>query len=103
MGLPALDLSPTAHPSKLASRNSGRASKKATTSGLFHQVKCLGHSKETVPPSFKTSSALLEKLFNRRLDSLNLHANLRVKAAPPLLRFIYCRGEPEVQGMDDHK
>ena len=62
MGTPFLDLRPTAHPSKSTSINSGCELKKATTSGLFQPVEGRGHSKETVPPSFKTNSALLVKL-----------------------------------------
>ena len=76
MGTPFLDLRPTAQPSKSTSINSGCELKKATTSGLFQPVEGRGHSKETVPPSFKTNSALLVKLLKSRFDSRSWSANL---------------------------
>jgi hypothetical protein len=91
MGIPFLDLRPTAHQSNSTSINSGCESKAATTSGLFQPIEGRGHSKETVPPSFKTHSARLVKLLKSLFDSRSWSANLFIKAAPPFLLLIYCQ------------
>ena len=48
----------------------------------------------------KWSSESTASCFNARRSCC---ARRFMKAAPPFLRFIYCHGEPEVQGIDDHR